>query len=292
MNGTAETSVDEVKNIIKGSKDKLEKMKLSGDIKIDFRLVGKINDAKLCAIDAKIFSRSISIYDLRPLDVMIDYSQREGVGEIARFHSFLYGGTVTGSGRIGLFSPGLPYSMVADIAGVKIEGFKASPAFKDKDISGTLLCKLKLEGLYEDSSRAIGSGKISINNGKLWQLNLFKGLGKLLFSSDFENVIFSDGGCDFTIKDKSVYTEDLVLKSSLLDIYGSVNVSFDKYINASLKSEFTDDALASGSVSNAAANIGKYSYITIKGSLSEPKYAVRPDVPNIVQGIAEKIFNN
>ena len=292
ISGTAETTVDEIKNIMKDSKDKFEKMKLSGSLKADFRLAGAINNAKLCGIDAKIFSSSISIYDLKPVDVVIDYSQREGVGNITRFHSFLYGGTVTASGRIDLNSAGLPYTVNADIAGVKIEGLKTATAFKDKDVSGTLRCQAHLEGLYEDSSSAVGGGKIAINNGKLWQLNLFKGLGTLLFSSDFENVIFSDGGCSFSVKDKLIYTDDLVLRSNLLNIYGSVNVSFDKYINASLKSEFTDTALSSGSVSNAAANIGKYSYITIKGNLSEPKYAVRPDVPTIVQGIAEKFFNN
>ncbi len=292
LNGTAETSVGEIGNLIKGSKTNFEKMKLSGDLKADFRLVGRLSDVRSCAIDAKIFSNTISIYDLKPADVMIDYSQREGVGNITRFHSFLYGGTVTASGRMELFAPGLPYSMNADISGVKIEGLKTATAFKDKDISGTLRFQAHLEGLYEDSSSAVGSGKVAINNGNLWQLNLFQGLGTLIFSRDFSNIIFSDGGCSFSIKDKAVYTDDLVLRSNLLNIYGSVNIGFDKYINASLKSEFTDDALASGSVSNAAANIGRYSYITIKGSLKEPKYAVRPDVPNIVQGIAEQIFNN
>jgi len=292
IKGTAETSIDEIKNIVKDSREKLEKMKLSGDLKVDFRLAGRVNDPKSCAVDANIFSDTISIYDLKPVDVVIDYSQREGVGNITRFHSFLYGGTVTASGRVDFKSTGLPYAMNADITGVKIEALKTATAFKDKDVSGTLRCQGHLQGLYEDPSSAVGSGKIAINNGRLWQLNLFKGLGTLLFSSDFSNIIFSDGGCSFSVKDKSIYTEDLVLRSNLLNIYGSVNISFDKYIDASLKSEFTDDALASGSVSSAAANIGKYSYITIKGSLKEPKYAVRPDVPNIVQGIAEQIFNN
>ena len=292
INGAAETNIDEIKNIMKGSKDKLEKMKLSGALKVDFKLAGMLNDVKSCAIDAKIFSNSISIYDLKPLDVIIDYSQREGVGNMTRFHSFLYDGTVVASGRIDLNAASLPYSVNVDISGVKIEDLKAATAFKDKDISGTLQFQAHLEGLYEDFSRAVGGGKVEINNGKLWQLNLLQGLGNLIFSQDFSNIVFSDGGCSFVVKDKAIYTDDLVLRSKLLNIYGSVNISFDKYINASLRSEFTDDALASGSVSNAAANIGQYTYVTIKGSLKEPKYAVRPDVPNIVQGIAEQMFNN
>lgn len=292
VNGSAETNVEEIRNLMKGSKEKIEKMKLSGALKVDFRLAGKINDLKTCAIDAKIFSNTISIYDLKPVDMVIDYNQREGVGNMTRFHSFLYGGTVTAFGRMDFSSAGLPYSISAEVSGVRIEGLKTATAFKDKDISGILRGQARVEGLYEDSSSAAGSGRIAINNGRLWQLNLFQGLGRLLFSSDFENVIFSDGGCSFTIKDKSIYTEDLTLRSSLLSIYGSVNIGFDKYINASLKSEFTDEALSSGSVSNAAANIGKYSYVTIKGDLKAPKYAIRPDMSNIVQGIAEQIFNN
>lgn len=292
ITGTVETSFDEIKTVFKQSKDNIEKMKLSGMLKADLRVAGRISDANFCTIDARVFSNSISVYDLKPADVILDYSQREGIGDIKRFHSFLYGGTVTASGRVDLASKGLPYTISADIAGVKIENLKTATAFKDKDVSGTLRCKAHMEGLFEDPSSTVGSGMIAINNGKLWELNLFKGLGKILFSSDFENVIFSDGGCSFSVKDKAIYTDDLELRSDLLYIYGSVKVSFDKYIDASLKSEFTDSALRSGSVSDAAASIGQYSYITIKGSLKEPKYAVRPDVPSIAQGIAEHIFNN
>lgn len=292
ITGTIETSVDEIKAMAKQSKERLEKMKLAGAFKADLRLKGRIDDPKSCAIDARIFSNSISVYDLKPVDVIIDYSQREGVGSINRFHSFLYDGTVTASGRMDFNSPGLPYSVNADISGVRIEGLKTASPFKDKDISGTLRCQANLKGLYEDPDLISGGGSITINDGRLWQLNLFQGLGVLLFSRDFSNVVFRDGGCSFTVKDKAVYTDDLVLRSSLLSIYGSVNISFDKNINSSLKGEFTDDALMSGAVSNAAAGIGKYSYITIKGSLKEPKYALSPDMPSIVQGIAERIFNN
>jgi hypothetical protein len=290
--GTVETSFEEIKAVAKQTRDKLEKMKLSGALKADVKLSGRINDIKMCAIDARVFSNSLSIYDLKPVDVIIDYTQRGGVGTMTRFHSFLYDGTVSASGKMDFNAPGLPYTMNADIAGVRIEGLKTATPFKDKDISGTLRLQAHVEGLYENSSTAAGGGRIAITDGRLWQLNLFKGLGALLFSRDFENVVFRDGGCSFIIKDEAFRTEDLSLRSGLLDLYGSVVITFDKNISAALKSEFTDDALSSGSVSNAAANIGRYSYITIKGSLKEPKYAVRPDVPNIVMGIADQIFNN
>jgi hypothetical protein len=290
--GMIETSIDDIKRMAKSSREKLDKMKLSGDLRAELKLTGKIADIKSCSIEAKIFSNTISIYDLKPVDVIIDYSQRDGVANMTRFHSFLYDGIVAASGRMDLTAAGSPYILNADITGVRIEGLKTATLLKDKDISGTLRCQTHIEGLYGDSATAVGSGRISIDNGKLWQLNLFKGLGVLLFSRDFSNVIFNEGQCSFAIKDKAIYTDDLELKSSLLNLYGSVKIGFDKTVSAALKSEFTDEAMSSGAVSNAAANIGKYSYVSIKGDLKEPKYAITPDVPTIVQGIAEKIFNN
>lgn len=290
--GSADTNFDDIKAVMKSPADKPDKMKLSGALKIDFRLAGNFGNAKLCAIDAKIFSNSMSVHDLKPVDVMIDYRQREGIGNITRFHSFLYGGTVSATGRLDLINPGLPYSLNADISGVKIEGLKTATPLKDQNLSGTLLCRAKLSGLYEDSSKTRGNGEIEINDGRLWQINLFKGLGRLLFTSDFNDVIFSDGGCTFTIRDKVMYTDDLFLKSDLLHIYGTVSLDFDGVIDASLKSEFTEKAIEEGAVKKFANAIDNYSYITIKGPLKDPKYAVRPDVPNIIEGIAEQFLSN
>jgi len=290
ISGVLNTGLEDLKKIFEKSKEIFEKTKLSGDIKADFSLSGHVNDINSLAIDAKIFSNSITIYELKPVNVIIEYSQREGIGDITRFHSFLYGGTADASIKLNLLTKGLPYSAIVDINGVKIEGLKTATPFKDKEISGTMRLQARLNGFFDDSSPIEGSGKIAITNGNLWQLNLFKGLGTLLFASDFNNVVFRDGRCSFLIKDKVFSMDDIALKSNLIDLYGSARMGFDKTIEASFKSEFTKEALSSGMVSDLGAQVGQYSIISIKGTFKDPKYSMKPDMANIAAAIAEKFI--
>jgi len=46
-------------------------------------------------------------------------------------------------------------------------------------------------------------------NGKLWQLDLFRGIGAILFKRDFNSVIFKEGSCAFVVKDKNAFMNDL-----------------------------------------------------------------------------------
>ena len=100
--------------------------------------------------------------------------------------------------------------------------------------------------------------------------------------------MFREGHCDFNIGDRSIYTDEITLKSELLDLYGPVKIGFDTSVDATIKAELSDDALESGARQNIAAALGKYTLIKVTGTLKEPKYKMRPDVGNIVESIAEQ----
>ena len=174
---------------------------------------------------------------------------------------------------------------------MKIEQLKSDTAFKDKDIAGVIYMKTKFAGYSNDTSRLTGSGHITITNGKLWQLNLFRGLGVLLFTSDFSNIIFKEGNCDFTVQDSAVSTDYLMLKSDLLNFYGPMKIDFHNNIKADLKVELQEEALGSGTRKNITTTIGRYSMIGITGTLKEPKYNLKADVDGIMGDIADRIFS-
>jgi hypothetical protein len=146
----------------------------------------------------------------------------------------------------------------------------------------------KIRGIFADAGKLSGEGKIAVTEGRLWQLNLFKGLGVLIFTRDFSNVIFKEGHCDFDIFDKSIYTGELNLKSDLVDIYGPLKIGFDTSVNATFKAEFSDDAIASGFKKGITAAIGNYTLTEVTGTLKEPKYKTKADMENIVESIAER----
>ena len=288
--GALDVSIDDIKVILKDFKDKLERMKAMGRVSADFNLKGNLKDIKFCAIDAKILSNSISLYGFKPTNIIIDYHQKDGIVDMPSIHSFLYGGTLDAAARIELVPKDNPYSISADIKEMRLEKLKEDTGLKDKDISGSIRIHATLNGLSNNLASLAGSGKIAVTNGKLWQLNMFKGLGALLFTSDFNEVSFKEVSAAFNIKDRTISSEGLWLTSDMINMYGSAQIDFDNNINVSLKAEITNEALESGTRKNITKAIGKYTLIDITGTLKDPKYKLKPDIGGILGDIQGAIF--
>jgi hypothetical protein len=178
---------------------------------------------------------------------------------------------------------------------IKIEKLKMDTAAKDKDIAGSLSAQLKLNGFWAEPEKLSGSGRLLVANGKLWQLNLFQGLGALLFVRDFASITFSEGACDFLVQDKNVFTENLSLKSNIADLSGQVRVGFDSSIDASLNVHVEDENVPlSGTFKDVATAIigqaGKFGVIRITGTLKDPKYKFQPAVVDIIKSLKDSIF--
>ena len=46
-------------------------------------------------------------------------------------------------------------------------------------------------------------------------------MGELLFTKDFANVVFDEAYCEFFIKDKLIFSDNILLKSNLVNLSGS-----------------------------------------------------------------------
>lgn len=290
VSGLVKFDLDAAKEPFKKPMDILKNSKASGRMTASFNLKGNLNDLARAAIDAEVTSESLFVYGLKIDDFSMEYFQRNGIMNIARMRSSLYGGVLDATGMVDLISKDTPYQINADIKNLKIEKIKKDTVFKDMDISGSMQVHFGVKGFSSDLSRLNAWGKIDILNGKLWQLNLFRGMGTLLFKSDFNSVVFKEGSCNFFIKENRVFTNDLIMKSDLLNIYGVVKAGFDNSIRASLKAEFTDEGIDAGNISDIAGAIERYSIMEIGGTLKEPKYKIRPDLTSIVGDIADSFF--
>lgn len=290
VNGELKFELSEQKEPFVKFKDRFKDLKPSGKVVTLFSLKGSINDPRACIIDAEIKSNSLSIYGFKLSEFDMMCSQRNGIIDIRYFNSLLYGGTLEGTGIIDTVSKGTPYQINADLRGIKIEALKKDTAFRNNDITGRIQAYVGVKGYSSDFDRLSAWGKISIFNGNLWQLNLFRGIGTILFKSDFSSVVFKEGLCDFVVQDKNFITNNLVMKSDLLNIYGSVKLSFDKSISASLKAEFTDEGIDAGNVSNIAGAIERYMILDVTGTLNEPKFKIRPDLTNVLTDIADNFL--
>ncbi len=272
-------------------KDQLAQIRPEGKIKTRFNLSGNVNTLANCDIEAKFSSDSISLYGLKGTGLVFNYSQKDGLAELSPMHLSLYGGSVDASFKTDLNSKNYPYSFGAKILDIKIEELKLDTQVKSKDISGVIQGEVKLSGLLGSIEDSQGTGRVNISKGKLWDLDLFKGMGKLLFSQDFANITFSEGRCDFAVRDKSVFTDNLVLNSNMVNLSGPFKIGFDQSINAKLNVDILSDLVPlTGTFKDVTTAIvgesGKFAEIRISGTLKEPKYKFEAAVADIIQGLA------
>ncbi len=295
VKGAAALDLKDSRDLFKKYQAQLDSIKPSGKAIIQFSLNGNVNNFKTLFLEAKITSPLISAYGLQSGEFVLNYSQADGIINIPLYSLALYDGLLQGGASVNLNSENLPYWFSTVIQGVKIEKLKNDTLLKDKKgIAGTLNAELKINGFSDDLSKLSGAGRISITEGKLWELNLFKGLGQVLFVEDFARIVFSEGSCAFVVQDKSVFTDSLKLASLLTELTGSVRIGFDSSIDATLDVHVNEEVPLTGTFKDVTTAIigqaGRFGIITISGTLKEPKYKFKTDVGDLIGVLKDTFF--
>jgi hypothetical protein len=224
-------------------------------------------------------SKQMSAYGLKFAGATLNFVQEQGVGIIKSMRSSFYGGTVSVTARIDWLAKGLPFSANLDAIGVKLEDVKADTDFKDKDVSGGIKVYADVKGIFKDASRLTAIGHIGLSKGRLWQLDLFKGAGTLIFSRDFSDIVFTSGACDYKVMDNSCFIDNLVMKSDLLTLTGSGRIGFDRSVEGSLRPEISEDIADAGTLASA---VGKGTVIEISGTLKDPGFKTKTSMMSVM----------
>ncbi len=272
-------------------------MRPAGQLMAQFNLKGNPYNFKNCYLQAKFTSGNFSLYGLNAQSLALDFLLDQKLARVPALSIAFYDGLIEGIGALNLDTANLPYQLELKASGIKLEKLKADTASKNKKISGTLLGGLKLSGYANDINKLSGGGSFSILEGDLWEFNLLKGLGKLLFTKDLGSIKFSECTSDFLVKDKFVYTDNLKLKSNVVNFSGPVKIGFDGSLEGALDVEILSEMVpVSGTFKDITTAIigqaGKFASIKLSGTLKEPKYSFKPSVPNIIKGLTDVLFGN
>lgn len=295
IKGELNLEASDLSKLLAKYKNQIEKSNPQGIVNAQFNLSGNINDFKSCILEAKISSEQFNAYGLKADKLFIDYNQANGLIDIPAIHLSLYEGTADIAAKVNLNSKNIPYWLTLDIRGVKLEKLKMNTGARQRDVAGILSSQVQINGFSQDISKLSGAGKILISEGRLWQLNLFKGLGSLMFARDFAKIVFNEGYCDFLIKDKQIVSETIALKSNIADIKGNAKIGFDGSLDATLNVKILDEfAPLSGTFKDLTTTImgqaGRFGIIKISGTIKEPKYKFKPAVGDIIKGLKDAIF--
>jgi len=273
----------------------LKQMKPDGILSTKGSLIGKAKDFKSWIVTATTTANTFSIYNLKFSELSFNLAQKNGLLNISPATASSYSGTVK-LDFISDLKPEIPtYTLKFNGSGIDLAKLKLDTNLKDQDIAGMLNVSADLNGNFKDPGALKGSGAFSIKDGKLWQLNLFKGLGELFLLPDYEKIIFKDAGADFNVADKFVSTENLKLNGEQLNLTCQGKVGFDGTLDFTVYTEVKKDLVRDsadirkfttailGGLSNAMT-------IKVSGTIQKPAYKIIPVVLDLIKNIKDFIL--
>lgn len=294
-NGKINLNLEDLSRLLSKQYPVIKDMQLKGQLDTQFTLSGSVYDFKNCLIQARLSSNNFSLYGLRAQDFLLDYLQDQKMARIPAMRIVFYDGVIDGFASLNLGTTTLPYHIELQANGVKLEKLKLDTSSKNKNISGTFQGELRLNGFSGELNKLSGAGQFSVKEGRLWELNLLQGMGKLLFAKDLGSIELSECACSFLVKDKFVYTDNLRLKSNIAELFGSLKIGFDSSLEGAIDVDILSEMVPlSGTLKDITTafmgQMGKIGVIKLSGKLYEPKYHFNPAVANIVKGLTDIIF--
>lgn len=296
LNADLDLNCQDLEALLPNFKAKIIKARPEGLLHARVSLKGRLDQFLSWELYSKVTGPFVSAYGLKGKELTLLYAQKDGMAELSDFSLSLYDGVIRSQAKANLKSESIPYWLTLQAENVKLDQLAKTTGIKQKDIGGTINGNVKINGFSNELSKINGAGKIFITQGNLWQLNLFQGLGSLLFTKDFAKIVFTEGYCSFLIEDKSVFTDHLVFKSTIANLYGPIKVSFGGQIDGSLTIEILDaNAPLSGTFKDVTTAVigraGRFGVLKVSGSVKDPKYKFKPAVGDIFKGIKDSIIH-
>lgn len=274
----------------------LKKTKLAGNLNIEGSVSGAAKNYPDWKINAKASSDLISVYDLKFSNLSFDLDQQQGLLLILNFvTSSPYSGIINLAFSASLKKDSPTYLIKFGANGIDLQKLKADVGLKNADMSGTVYIDANLNGEFKNISTLKGLGFISVKDGKLWQINLFKGLGELFLLPEYQKIIFHNAQGEFEIENNSISTDNLKLESEQLILDCAGNINFDGSLNFTIYSTANKGLIRESADIRKffAAIVGELSgavAIKLTGTVKNPKFGFIPMPLDLIKNIKNFIL--
>ncbi|MEW5758256.1 MAG: AsmA family protein [Candidatus Omnitrophota bacterium] len=286
LTGDIQLKLEDLKNFFPKISDKI-KGNLNGSILIN----GDIKNFTNLSIKSELYADIIKIYDLNIKNNHIHYEQTNGQIKNLEINSSCYAGEIYLLLQGKFIKNSIDYIGDLEIKNIELGEIGKDVKWKNKKISGLVNAKVIASGMSNELSTLQGKGIILITNGYLGEINLFKGLFGVLSVANFESIIFKNGGCNFYIKDKSLYTDNLQLISEQMDLLSEGRLGFNGELDfivgtnlRALPSISTSPSPFEQIISAIASTAAGALSAKVTGTIKEPKYKLTPMPGGIIKG--------
>ncbi len=263
----------------------LKQLKPTGISKINLKAQGDVKDFKDLNLEIDASSDALQISGLKFNATTLKYIQAQKLLKDFLLKANGYNGTINIHANADLNPEIIPYRLTSQIQDIDLYLLKSDLALKQDKLSGILNLNMELNGKgvkKEDLNNLIGQGSFTIRDGYLWGFNPLKELANYIKIISFEDIVIKDASCDFNIKDKNFITDNLKLKSDVLNLDISGKISFDQELNLMARTQILDPDLVrerdflSAIASTIVGQFGQFFDVNITGTSKEPKYKLIP----------------
>lgn len=200
---------------------------------------------------------------------------------VFEFLSDCYSGKINLNGNADLSYSQPKFECELALVDIDLGVLRLDTPLKDKNLSGLVSVDLILNGQGKDTANLTGEGRIFIKEGNFWEFAPFKKFGQFLFIPSFGKIVFNEAEADLLIKQGNIFTDQLVLKSPQLNLYGQGKIDFKGNLDYTIKSEF-DKEVSRGSsdlmqiLSSVIDKAKKFITLKLTGTINNPKFKIVP----------------
>ena len=221
-------NLEDLERINPGLKDKLAPLALRGRLTGKTLFDGEAGDWTGGVTDLSASGTNCSLGGITFNRCNLIIQRTRSAQSKVNFFGTLYSGDLTINSLLDISEETLPGKFSVTLNNIDLARMCREPRWEKLNLAGILSSQLQAEGPLLRTEKITGQGAVSILNGQLWTLSFLKGIGKLLFIPELENVVFTQGNADFAIKDNRMSTENLLLKSRQMELRGKGWIDKDK----------------------------------------------------------------
>lgn len=241
------------------------------------------------SFDTAILSQLIEFRGLQFRDITGNFKTLGNEPQIISLKGMFYKGLLSvdikPSGELGK----APCETQMELSGLDLSQLQNSfPHLRNKELAGFMSANAKFSGLLTNPKSWTGDGAAVVNDGKLLEFEVLKGIWKVLFGSlivdDYKKITFTQAKASCKIKDGFLSTDDLTVKSSPADLTARGRLGFDGSLNFDMIAHVREapitkanpvQAVPTTILSQVAKNVVG---IRLTGTLNKPqiKYKILP----------------
>ena len=297
LQSTVKIDLKDLSNLNPKLNEKLKNYKLSGLIETRAKLNGGFKNYQNLYLELNGNSSVLSIFGLNINNIKFDCIKRDSLADM-QITGVPYSGKLLIKIQADFLEKDIPFVSNIIINDVDVSQLKNDTGLKDKDISGLLQAAANLKGSSGDIKSSLnGAGQLMFEDGNLWQLELFKGIGQLLVIPEFQKIVFKKASGDFIIGNSRIATDNFMLESEKVNFLFEGNLDFSNNIDFEVTTQLAEGLIEDatdlkGILSSVLAQSTNAVTIKLTGTLQKPQYRIIPIPAKIFKKSKEFIFED